>query len=190
MGVVEKALERIPNPGVFTFYMNDADGVQHAYWHHREPTKYFGVSARDAATGSDIIRRTYIELDESLGKILALLPPDMAVMVVSDHGAEAVFGQFGTIGGHSNGPAGVLILHGPGIKRNHELHDVHVNDLMPTICYIRGLDVAKDWAGRTLLRSLRRGRAATGRVRQFIRSARRSRTEGTRPGPPLRGGAT
>ena len=86
----------------------------------------------------------------ALATVAALTPSDVEV----DIWDEAVFGQIGTIGGHSNGPPGVLILHGPGIKRNHEIHDVHVNDLMPTISYIRGLDVARDWAGRVLLEAL------------------------------------
>ncbi len=85
-----------------------------------------------------------------IGEFLKHIPDDSLVIVCSDHGAGPVFGEARSSGGHSNSPSGVLIMRGPNIKKNHEIEDASVNDLMSTMCYLAGIPISSTWSGRVL----------------------------------------
>jgi predicted AlkP superfamily phosphohydrolase/phosphomutase len=64
------------------------DTVQHYFWHFMDPVHFLhdpgGARYRDA------IKDVYRRLDDSIGRILARLPEDCTVLVVSDHGGGPV----------------------------------------------------------------------------------------------------
>ncbi|MEO1086122.1 MAG: alkaline phosphatase family protein, partial [Acidobacteriota bacterium] len=88
----------------------------------------------------------YIYLDEWLGRFLALRPPGTAVMVLSDHGFE-VDDDPQIPGGHDDAPPGVIVLEGPGIKRNHKIEPHDIYDILPTLMAGLQEPVAQDLVG-------------------------------------------
>jgi predicted AlkP superfamily phosphohydrolase/phosphomutase len=65
------------------------DRIHHAFWRFLDPKhpKYAAGHAFENA-----IRDYYVELDAELGRFLAVLDPDMRVLIVSDHGAKRMEG--------------------------------------------------------------------------------------------------
>lgn len=59
----------------------ETDAVQHASWH---------LLAQEGEPGHDAILRVYRRIDERLGELLADLPPDVTLVVMSDHGAGPI----------------------------------------------------------------------------------------------------
>jgi predicted AlkP superfamily phosphohydrolase/phosphomutase len=65
------------------------DRIHHGFWKYHDPRhpKYEAGNPYEHA-----IRDYYVHLDELIGERLALLDDDTAVLVVSDHGAQAMMG--------------------------------------------------------------------------------------------------
>jgi len=65
------------------------DRIHHGFWRYfdREHPRYEPGNPYEHA-----IRDYYVALDRHIGNLLALLPPDTAVLVVSDHGAKRMEG--------------------------------------------------------------------------------------------------
>ncbi len=65
------------------------DRIQHGFWRYMDPEH----PAYDPASPFvNAIHDHYVQLDAHIGDLLALLPPDTAVLVVSDHGAKRMDG--------------------------------------------------------------------------------------------------
>ena len=77
-----------PDFSAFIFYATDQ--IPHHYWRFMEPAKFDDVNERDIKRYGDIIRRTYCKTDEVIGRILEVTPDDTTVIILSDHGMEAV----------------------------------------------------------------------------------------------------
>jgi len=87
--------------------------------------------------------------DQLIGRLLAAFDDDDLVMVVSDHGFEALYEEFRT-GGHASAQAsyGVWLAHGPRVRRNGPVAAMSVADLTPTVLDWYGLPLAKDMDGK------------------------------------------
>ena len=78
--------------GPWQFFMMvemGVDRIHHGFW------RYMDRAHRDYARGHELehaIRDYYRFVDREVGELIAALPPDCAVMVVSDHGAKAMAG--------------------------------------------------------------------------------------------------
>jgi len=82
------AIEKRPCDVMMVTFMS-IDTVQHYFWHYMDPA-HFLHDPKGAARYSDAIKQVYQRLDESLGRIVARLPEDCTVLVVSDHGGGPV----------------------------------------------------------------------------------------------------
>jgi predicted AlkP superfamily phosphohydrolase/phosphomutase len=71
---------------VVMMVFSEIDRICHHYWHFFDPCHPQAVQEAKEEFRS-AIRDCYIALDEVLGAILALLPHDAAIVVVSDHGS-------------------------------------------------------------------------------------------------------
>lgn len=65
------------------------DRIHHAFWSHMDPAS---PGYEKGNPHENAILEFYRYCDDEVGGILALLPPDTAVLVVSDHGARALQG--------------------------------------------------------------------------------------------------
>lgn len=69
--------------------LTETDRVAHHYWHFGDP-EHPAHCAPPAGNGNgwqDAVGRIYQAVDRALGELLALVPPETNVMLVSDHGS-------------------------------------------------------------------------------------------------------
>jgi hypothetical protein len=158
---------------VLAIYLGGGDVAGHRFWRYREPDFYqHRPSEEEVAAYGDVITDYYIYLDELVGEILALAPPDCNVLVVSDHGMEPAYPEriftaerpmrLVTSGAHPGAPAGLFAAAGPDIRqggfgkpvaqlaREDLLRPGSVVDVTPTILALLGLPVGRDMEGRPM----------------------------------------
>ncbi|HVS61945.1 MAG TPA: alkaline phosphatase family protein [Thermoanaerobaculia bacterium] len=170
-------LERRPLPRLLNFYCHQPDTVQHESWTRFEPWRYppwrrpqgsdDELLATDGDAGDPITRR-HRRLDAFLGDLRERLGPDVAVLVLSDHGhSPTIVHKLDTQ--HRHGPPGAFAAFGGpfrrGLDRAAEAAVLagaetageagapplpHVFDVMPTVLHLLGLPVAEDMPGRVL----------------------------------------
>jgi len=68
----------------FMLVFGETDACIHYFWGHHDPSSPHRPPGADP--GMDPIRTVYEKVDEILGRLLPLLPPDAGIMLVSDHG--------------------------------------------------------------------------------------------------------
>jgi predicted AlkP superfamily phosphohydrolase/phosphomutase len=72
------------------FYTHLLDSSQHLFWKYMEPEAFGAVDKKDVDRYGHVVQEAYQEADTAVGRILDAMGPETAVMVVSDHGAQAV----------------------------------------------------------------------------------------------------
>jgi len=120
-----------------------------------------------------VVEDAYAGSDAALGDLLAALPAETTVFVLSDHGMHAhnassrfdvpVGGRLEReSGGHEDGPPGIFVAAGPGIHAGglprpleelveNDLPIVgHALDVTPTLLTLLGLPVGRDMDGVVL----------------------------------------
>jgi arylsulfatase A-like enzyme len=88
-----------------------------------------------------VIERYYEMMDGIVGEVLALVPPDAVVLVLSDHGFEDRFG-------HSRAPDGFAMMAGGATAPAAARGRISIYDVAPTVAALLGLPVAQDLAAR------------------------------------------
>lgn len=148
-------VDRQARPQILMILLQGIDHVSHFLWGGLEPPESyperlrFSAAEREAAAAA--IRDYYIYTDALIGKLLERFEARDLVMVVSDHGFEAVSYEFAAVtGGHDTEKAlhGVILARGEGITPGTQAKDVAVDDITPTILAWLGLPVAEDMDGR------------------------------------------
>jgi len=74
------------------FVFTASDRVQHFFWHAMDPNHPRYTPEEHAKYGTAILD-IWKELDADVGRLLAAAPPDARIMVLSDHGFEAIYWQ-------------------------------------------------------------------------------------------------
>jgi arylsulfatase A-like enzyme len=205
----------LPLPHALLVYFGAPDVVGHKYWRYHQPEvfRYPPTESQIDALG-EMVRHAYRQFDVGLGRLLAELPQDATVLVISDHGMHAkkvdhrfevgAHGHFEQAsGGHGDGPPGVLVAAGPKIRRSalaDRLDELarsdlpmlgDVVDVAPTILTLRGVPVGRDMDG-AVIESLWRPAAAP--VQSFVEThdtedwldVQRRRADAQRPGEERR----
>jgi len=147
-------------PDLTMVYIGSTDVIGHRFFGFRDPSlfKYQlpGAGNPDLAQALD---RTCELADAWLGEILAVLPQNARIVLLSDHGMHAAFTEYPSEGFHSgehqDGPPGVLIAAGPGIARvepvGADLKTIGtVEDVTPTVLQMLGIPIGEDMDGRVL----------------------------------------
>jgi hypothetical protein len=99
-------------------------------------------------------------MDAMLGEILAQVPDDATVILLSDHGFEDRFA-------HSRGPDGIAVMAGGPVVPSAERSRISVYDVAPTAAALLGLPVAADLEGRARMDLLDPGFVADHPVRSI-----------------------
>jgi hypothetical protein len=155
-------LARRPAPRLLNFYCHQPDTVQHESWTELEPERYppWRRAAVPGAGGPgagaiDPITARHRQLDAFLGRLRARLAPEVAVLVLSDHGHSPTFvHKLETQ--HRHGPPGAFVAFGGPFRRGVAIAGdgaaarPHVLDVAPTVLHLLGLPVAADLPGRVL----------------------------------------
>ncbi|MCA9753251.1 MAG: alkaline phosphatase family protein [Gemmatimonadetes bacterium] len=72
------------------YYTNIVHVAQSYFWKYYDPTEFPGISPDDVARYGDSVQEAYRICDDFLGRILSETEPNDLVIILSDHGAEAV----------------------------------------------------------------------------------------------------
>jgi len=155
------AAEQELKPILMMVYLNGTDPVSHELWATVENSERYSLEARpspeEREVGREIVFGYYEYVDRLLGLLLERYGPEDLVIVVSDHGFEAlekwleVAGQRSLLtGGHETEAAamGILFARGPGIPAGSSSEGTTSYDITPTILTWLGLPVADDMDGR------------------------------------------
>jgi predicted AlkP superfamily phosphohydrolase/phosphomutase len=132
---------------VLLYYTHFPDAVNHVNWKPEtwgDRLLFSGLRHPEIQPGhatSAVMRW----LDAVLGDVMARLPESALLAVVSDHGFD--FRGYE----HDNGPPGVILLRGPGVKPGPLPGRASVYDVTPTLLTWLGLPLAEDMAGAPLL---------------------------------------
>lgn len=76
---------------LFALHEIGPDRLHHAFWKFFDPSHPRYVRTSEF---QDIADRYYALLDEEIGRLLDLVPPDVSILVASDHGSMAMHGCF------------------------------------------------------------------------------------------------
>jgi type I phosphodiesterase/nucleotide pyrophosphatase len=118
------------------------DRVSHAFWRFHRPDDYTPLPESELAAHRDKVVRAYRESDRLLGRLIAGLGADTAVIVLSDHGFRSERGEWG-----EHRLEGMLVAAGPGIAPGRDRLELSVYDVVPLALTLLGLPVAEDLAG-------------------------------------------
>ncbi len=80
--------EHRPQVASFTDYATDAIG--HRFWKYHQPELFDGVPPAQVQRWGDSLERAYEQADAVLAELLDQLPADARVVVLSDHGFQAL----------------------------------------------------------------------------------------------------
>ncbi|MEM7308233.1 MAG: alkaline phosphatase family protein [Planctomycetota bacterium] len=101
-------------------YFGVADVAGHFFWRYREPGAYdYAVPEHKVELLGERVEEVYGVVDRWVGEVLERLPDDAYVLVLSDHGMHAARPdepRHLSSGGHDDGPPGIVIAAGPGIR--------------------------------------------------------------------------
>jgi len=156
-------------PDLTMVYLEGADSLGHRFWLFRRSVAHIAAQLEEAklpaehaeelrATFGEVIDRYYELLDEVVGELLAALPADGQVLVVSDHG-------FGNRSGLYKLPKstpftgehrleGTIILAGDRARAGAIAYGATIYDITPTLVDLLGLEAKLPFEGHSLLPSL------------------------------------
>lgn len=144
-------------------YFGALDVVGHMFWRYQDPAAfaYPIPPARQEFFGQHV-RKAYEDVDAWIGEILAELPRERVVMLVSDHGMTAfALNRPDSLqtGHHQNGEPGCFVLSGSGVTRRGLLPPDQrrlgtILDVAPTLCDLLAIPALREMTQGASLRRL------------------------------------
>jgi len=145
---------------LYAVYFEGIDALSHQFWKaYVDPDDADEITLPEGFRKHTRIIPTYYRvIDSYIGQLLDILPDDVTVLIVSDHGFRL---DPKNAKGANHSPYGVLMARGEGIARGKSInldplgslreafdrHPTGVLDVLPTLLYLHGLPVAKDLDG-------------------------------------------
>jgi len=139
-------------------YFDALDHFGHGFMKFHPPRRRW-VDERSFELYQGVIAAAYRYHDLLLGDLLAVAGPEPTVILVSDHGFHPDHLRPDYIPVEPAGPAaehrpyGILVMHGPGIKRDELVYGANLLDICPTILTLLGLPVGADMDGQALVQA-------------------------------------
>lgn len=142
------AANRVYAPRLTVVYFKAIDRISHNFWRYYVPDDPVYADTppdpRGQSMYGDAVVRAYRHADVLLGELLDTLDPNDVVLVVSDHGFDAVAPSDGISGGHGHTPGsidGIYAIGGGPITRMKEGPEVSVYDITPTLLQLLGVPI-------------------------------------------------
>lgn len=142
MATVERLMRSAPD--LLSFVITITDRVQHPFWPLFAPGDYPDYKAPAGMSKEHPVENAMVTADTELARVLAQLPEDTLVMVVSDHGFRSDPGA----GEGEHRMEGIWIAAGPMIAPSATRTELSVTDVTPTVLRCIGAPVARDFAGK------------------------------------------
>jgi len=136
-------------------YYDGIDHFSHGFMKYHPPRMDW-VSEEDFEIYQHVIESAYCFHDMMLGVLLKLAGPDTTVILMSDHGFHPDQLRPRSVGNEPAGAAeehrqfGMLVINGPGIKKDELVFGASLLDITPTVLNLFDLPVAHDMDGRVL----------------------------------------
>ncbi|MCX7098148.1 MAG: alkaline phosphatase family protein [Methylococcales bacterium] len=136
-------------------YYDAIDHFSHGFMKYHPPRRGF-ISERDFELYSGVVEAGYCFHDMMLGAMLQLAPDDVTVIICSDHGFHSDHLRPVQIPNEPAGPAiehrdfGVVLMAGPGLKKDALIHGATLLDITPTILTLFGLPIGQDMDGKPI----------------------------------------
>lgn len=89
MHLFEKIFQRF-RPEFSAVVLTEIDNICHRYWKYFEPEKYHDIPRTDVNKFANVIPAMYQRADDFIGRILQDVDEDTTVIVLSDHGFQAL----------------------------------------------------------------------------------------------------
>jgi hypothetical protein len=147
-------------PDLTMVYVGATDVIGHRFFGFRDPSLYkYQLPGAGSPQLAHALDRTYELADAWLGQLVAALPQNARIVLLSDHGMHPAYTQYPSeafhSGEHQDGPPGVLIVAGPGMTHvgsaGDELRSLGtVEDVAPTVLEMLGIPIGEDMNGRVL----------------------------------------
>ena len=120
--------------------------------HRLVPSELLNMYELVFETPNEVLSRdVYLDVDRTLGEVLALIPEDVVVVLVSDHGVELEGRGDALVVNHHYGPNGVLIVRSSAGQPKAVLpSDPHILSIAPTVLAAAGVPVPDYMPGRIL----------------------------------------
>ncbi len=153
-------------------YFGGADVVGHRFWRYMQPELYsHPPTTEEIENLGRVIPDYYRWIDSAIGRIVAAMPPDVTVIVVSDHGMQPVnrrrpynpndLPRQIRSGNHPRALPGAFLMAGPGVRQGPELDAAStshaelpivasVHDVTPTLLAMLAVPTGADMKGRVL----------------------------------------
>ena len=153
--VTTELMER--GPWDFTaVYFDTIDHFAHGFMPFHPP-RMENVPEREFGIYQGVMSGVYQFHDLMLGRLVELAGPDTTIVLCSDHGFQS-----GGLRPQGNprepaGPVlwhrefGILVMNGPGLKRDERIYGATLLDIAPTLLTLAGLPVGRDMDGKPLL---------------------------------------
>lgn len=145
------------DPADFTgVYYDAVDHFSHAFMAYHPPRLPW-INEEQFEMYKDVVRGGYRFHDMMLERLLQLAGPDTTIILCSDHGFESGSQRPHGMPREPAGPAiwhrqyGILVMAGPGIKRDERIYGASLIDIAPTVLTLFGLPIGEDMDGRPLL---------------------------------------
>jgi predicted AlkP superfamily phosphohydrolase/phosphomutase len=78
------------DPALLSFTLYAIDSLGHRFWRYHEPEAFEGVSSEEVAQFGEVISEAYVLADQVLGEFLEAVGDEATVVVLSDHGFQAL----------------------------------------------------------------------------------------------------
>lgn len=163
--IATAVLER--EPWQFAAVYSDAlDHFSHGFMRYHPPRGPH-IAPEDFEMYREVMTSAYRFHDLMLGRLLELAGPEATVVLCSDHGFQSGLMRPYDDPREPAGPTfwhrdfGVLVMKGPGIKRDERIYGANLLDIAPTLLTLAGLPVGRDMDGKPLLEALHNPAAPT-----------------------------
>jgi predicted AlkP superfamily phosphohydrolase/phosphomutase/tetratricopeptide (TPR) repeat protein len=137
-------------------YFSAIDHFCHGFMQYHPP-RMANTPEEDFEIYKDVINGAYRFHDMMLARQLELAGPDTTVIICSDHGFQSGDLRPYTTPREPAGPAvwhrdmGMIVISGPGIKKDERIYGASLIDIAPTILALYGLPIGEDMDGRPLI---------------------------------------
>ena len=159
----QKIFNQLQNSGrsadLRMLYFGLPDVAGHFFWRYRQPEAFrYPVPTEMSDLIGDHIDKAYIQVDEWIGEVVDNAPPNARFLIISDHGmgpANITKPNHPQSGAHEEGPPGIFILAGPGVRKQGLLEAGkrkigYIYDIAPFILDLMSLAAGDYMEGKSL----------------------------------------
>lgn len=171
--VANDILERGEPFDLLAVYLGGTDVLAHRFWRYAYPDQFtHPPTSEQIENFGNTIRDYYRYVDRRLGQLLEMVPDDVCVVVLSDHGMHATNQDrpFSAnlpdklSGHHEDAPDGVFIASGGHVRQGAGASDWNrlvgadiptlgsVLDVLPTLLRLQGIPLGRDMDGESIER--------------------------------------